>query len=262
MSAAALGDGASRAVRVQKTGELIASYLRAQIVRGELKEGDGLPSEVELMEQFDVSRPTLREAFRILEAESLIAIRRGSRGARVLAPDIGVAARYVGLLLQVSGTTIADVYEARSVIEPPAAGRLARVATAEDVAALRTCVRGIASAIEAAPSLDAGRFAQLTQQFHDLLMQRAGNRTLAIQSAVLSDVVNTHLGLVGRFDEDPATARRAFARTIRSYDKVIDLVETGDPAGAETHWRKHMDEAGRSLLRDGLRGATVVDLFS
>ncbi|HVU71383.1 MAG TPA: FCD domain-containing protein [Mycobacteriales bacterium] len=262
MTTPPLGEGASRAVRVQKTGELIANVLRAQIVRGELKEGDALPSELELMQQFDVSRPTLREAFRILEAESLIAIRRGSRGARVLAPDIGVAARYVGLLLQVSGTTIADVYEARSIIEPPAAGRLARVRTAADVAELRACVRSIADAIDAAPTLDSGRFAQLTQRLHDLLMQRAGNRTLAIQSAVLSDVVNTHLGLVGRFDEDAATARRAFARTIRSYEKLCDLVEAGDAAGAEAHWRKHMEEAGRALLREGLRGATVVDLFS
>jgi len=59
---------------------MIASYLRSRIVRGELAEGDSLPSEVELMHQFDVSRPTLREAFRILETESLIVIRRGSRG--------------------------------------------------------------------------------------------------------------------------------------------------------------------------------------
>jgi len=84
-------------IRPLKTGEMIASYLRGKIVRGELAEGDCLPSEVELMRQFDVSRPTLREAFRILEAESLIGVRRGSRGgAQVLEPDPAVAARHVG----------------------------------------------------------------------------------------------------------------------------------------------------------------------
>jgi GntR family transcriptional regulator, transcriptional repressor for pyruvate dehydrogenase complex len=51
-------------LRPAKTGEMIAAYLRARIVRGELAAGASLPAEVELMRQFDVSRPTLREAFR------------------------------------------------------------------------------------------------------------------------------------------------------------------------------------------------------
>src|SRR5947207_2228594 len=96
-------------VRVPKTAELVAAQLRRQIVRGELKEGDALPPEAALMEQFGVSRPTLREAFRVLESESLISIRRGSRGgARVHTPNGEVAARHAGLLLQVRGTTLGD----------------------------------------------------------------------------------------------------------------------------------------------------------
>ena len=73
-------------VRVPKTAELVASHLRRQIVRGELKEGDALPPESALMEQFGVSRPTLREAFRVLESEALISVRRGARAARVSTP--------------------------------------------------------------------------------------------------------------------------------------------------------------------------------
>ncbi|EIV96383.1 transcriptional regulator, partial [Frankia sp. QA3] len=61
-----------RHVRVPKTAELVAAHLRRQIVRGELHEGDALPPEAVLMEQFGVSRPTLREAFRVLESEALI----------------------------------------------------------------------------------------------------------------------------------------------------------------------------------------------
>src|SRR5882724_6891973 len=121
-------------VRAPKTGELIATRLRRQIVRGELKPGETLPAEGQLMEQYGVSRPTLREAFRILEAETLISVRRGSRGgARVVAPDASVAARYVGLLLQIQGATINDVYEARMISEPPCARLLALHRTDEDL---------------------------------------------------------------------------------------------------------------------------------
>src|SRR5215469_13170744 len=90
-----------RLVRAPKTSELIAAQLRRQIVRGAVKPGEKLPPETRLMEQFGVSRPTIREAFRILETERLITVRPGSRGgAQVVAPDPTVAARYVGLLLQ------------------------------------------------------------------------------------------------------------------------------------------------------------------
>ena len=66
-------------VKVPKTAELVAAQLRRQIVRGDLREGDALPPEATLMEQFAVSRPTLREAFRVLESEALISVRRGAR---------------------------------------------------------------------------------------------------------------------------------------------------------------------------------------
>ena len=67
-------------VKVPKTAELVTAQLRSQIVRGDLREGDALPPEATLMTQFGVSRPTLREAFRVLESEALISVRRGARG--------------------------------------------------------------------------------------------------------------------------------------------------------------------------------------
>src|SRR3954451_21022363 len=127
-----------RVLRAPKTAELIAADLRRQIVRGDLASGATLPSEVQLMEQYGVSRPTLREAFRILESESLIGVRRGSRGgAQVLAPDVAVATRSVGLLLQVHGTTIDDVYQARMICEPACARLLAGRRTEQDLSDLR-----------------------------------------------------------------------------------------------------------------------------
>src|SRR5436309_3200194 len=82
-------------VRVPKSAELVAQALRMRIVRGHLQEGDGLPPENVLMQQFGVSRPTLREAFRILESEQLITIHRGARGGgRVHAPGDDAVARY------------------------------------------------------------------------------------------------------------------------------------------------------------------------
>jgi GntR family transcriptional repressor for pyruvate dehydrogenase complex len=114
-------------IRVPKSGALVASSIRQMIVRGEVDEGDVLPPEGVLTERFDVSRPTLREAFRILESEGLISVRRGSRGgARVHPPSESVAARYAAVVLQSRAETIAGFFRARVIVEAPAASMLAR----------------------------------------------------------------------------------------------------------------------------------------
>lgn len=255
-----------KVMRAPKTAELIASHLRRQIVRGDLKPGETLPPEQQLMEQFSVSRPTLREAFRILEAESLIGVRRGARGgAQVLEPDPMVAARHVGLLLQLQGTTVQDVYEARLVTEPVCAGMLAAVRTDQDLADLRAVQEQLAQLVAGgiAKTPDLSRWSGVTYRFHELILQRCGNKTLAVQGAVLADIVATHLqqsiaqGMSQTEDEQPAR----FQKTIRSYAKLIKLVEARDRDGAEKHWRRHMEVAATYLFMFDQRNKPLVDLF-
>jgi len=79
-------------IRIPKMAELVAKNIRNRILEGDLKEGDSLPPEGKLLDAFNISRPTLREAFRILETEKLISVSRGSRsGATVHTPKIELA---------------------------------------------------------------------------------------------------------------------------------------------------------------------------
>ena len=251
-------------LRPPKTGELIATHLRRQIVRGELRPGETLPAESLLMEQFGVSRPTLREAFRILEAETLISVRRGSRGgARIVAPDASVAARYVGLLLQMQGATINDVYEARMISEPPCARLLAENRTDEDLEKLTQVVDALKAEIAAKKPFipDPYVWSSLTYRFHELILEGCGNKTMAIQGAVLRNIVATHLRTKIAQRDDNDTDER-FQLVIRSYMKLISLVKAGNGAAAEKHWRSHMEAAAVYLLKDDLRTKPVVDLFA
>jgi GntR family transcriptional regulator, transcriptional repressor for pyruvate dehydrogenase complex len=211
------------------------------------------------MAHFSVSRPTLREAFRILEAESLVLVRRGNRGgAEVTVPDLSVAARHVGVLLQLSGTTIADVYEARTVLEPATARILATRRTDQDLADLRGCIEDVRTVI--AEQADPLVWFAVGYRFYDLVVERAGNRTLAIEAGILREVITTHIAVaISRAPEQPRTLQ-GFRKTLRSYTRLVDLIEARDAAGAEEHWRRHMEESAQILLRDA-QMKMVVDLF-
>jgi GntR family transcriptional regulator, transcriptional repressor for pyruvate dehydrogenase complex len=254
-----------RIVRAPKTAELIATQIRGQIVRGELSPGMTLPNEAELMSQFGVSRPTLREAFRILETEALVSVRRGvGGGAQVLEPDIAVGARYVGLLLQLGGATIADVYEARTAVEPICAGMMAKRAKPEDVAALYECITRLQELIAAGTDgiPDQRAWSRATYAFHELVLNGSGNKTLALQGALLQEVVATHYAatLAGRFPEPTRPDR--FKRVILSFRKLAKLIEGHQVEAAQKHWLNHMETASITLLGDDLKNKRVVDLFN
>ena len=264
MNSAIPVDGIHRRVRVPKSAELIADQLRSQIVRGVLKAGDTLPPELVLGKQFGVSRPTLREAFRILETESLILVRRGSRGGvQVVSPDISVAARDVGLLLQMSGTTLADVYEARTALEPSAVRILASKRSKKDVDDLTACVDQLSELVESGvegANLDG--WSEAAYRFHDLIIERADNQTLAILAGVLREVVAGHLSTAVTRTSDRAELVSQFRKTIRAFRKLITLVDEKKTDEAEKYWRMHMQTAGKKVLWGSLATESVVDLFN
>jgi DNA-binding FadR family transcriptional regulator len=244
--------------RVPKAAELVAGDLRRQIIRGELAEGDALPPEAELMQHFGVSRPTLREAFRILESERLISVRRGARGgARVHLPDIGVAAKYAGLMLQVKGATLSDVYAARLIVEPPMAGLLAKRRPKRETVLLREVLAEEEADLGKDPAAMAVHFAR----FHQLIVEGAGNVTLGVLAGMLASIVEKHLVAEITGKRDQAEQVRDNRRAYRAHKRLLELVEAQDAAGAEAFWRKHMEVAGEILLRD-YGATTVVDLFS
>jgi GntR family transcriptional regulator, transcriptional repressor for pyruvate dehydrogenase complex len=243
-------------LRIPKAAELIAAYLRRQIVRHELSEGQELPSEAELMARFDVSRPTLREAYRILESEGLITVRRGARGgARVHMPRADVAAKYAASVLQANRVLLSDVYEARTIIEVPAAAILAERRSPEDIATLRQ-ICAEADAIEGDPV----EYLEAHHRFHNAVSDLAGNQTIALLARMIDailDAADFQLVKARLADESEI---RAGHRAQRTHARFIDLIENGDAAAAEQLWRKHLSEAGRHVTSAG-EAKTTLDVL-
>jgi DNA-binding FadR family transcriptional regulator len=242
-------------VRVPKSAELVATSLRQQIVRGELVEGDGLPSEAVLMGQFGVSRPTLREAFRVLESEQLITVHRGVRGgARVHVPNGDVAARYAALVLQHRGTTLQDVYLARSVIEPACVRILAERRTAKDLKTLKAVLAA------AQANVDAPGVSPEVTQFHQLIVELAGNQTLIVLTGMVQHILE--LAAMNRVTapESAIAGKRALRKGVSVHEQLVALIEQRDADGAEKLWARHLEETASYVLA-GISGKTVLDLL-
>lgn len=247
---------ANTPVRVPKMAELVAAQLRRKIVRGELAEGEALPAETALMAEFAVSRPTLREAFRVLESESLISVRRGARGgARVQVPEGTVAARYAGVVLEYRGTTLKDVYDARTVIEAPCAGLLAQCRTDRDLERLRASVAEAEGLMD-----DPSAFIRAHMEFHALVVELAGNETLSVLNGMVRHIIDqanwSHVDLDAGSPENIRANRRGF----RAHGALVELVAGRRTEAAEELWRLHLQEAEDYLLRSRSM-TTVLDLL-
>lgn len=239
-------------VHAPKLSHLVAERLRAQIADGELTAGDSLPSEAQLLEQFGVSRPTLREALRVLESETLIQLGRGARsGAIVLGPSVEAVARYSGTFLASRGTTIAEIHQVRMLLEPSLAALIAQRCRKEDIKALRACVKAQQDALEAHDYL---AVISGVVEFHDLMVRCSDNGALGLLAGMLHDIsmkVYPQMLVAGSTSERQAVKRRT-EQSAAAHSQLMELIADGKGSKAEEFWRNYMQDTAEFLTRTGL----------
>lgn len=246
-----------QAVHLPKMAEIVAEHLRRQIINGELKEGDPLPPEDQLMGHASVARTTVREALRILESEGLVIVRRGAGGgARIRTPQVANVARYIGLVLQSQGATLEDVYAARILLEAPAAGMLAAQEDREGiVASLRSALEE-----EAHAAGDPVELSRAYGRFHQLIVQLSGSETFSTLTAVSNRIIQVQADRYMKARETDVASNSAQSRAHRAHRRFVELIAAGAAHDAEELWRKHLEAGDAQLLTDP-SAKTVLDLL-
>ena len=248
------GPALAAGVRVPKAAELVAVKIRRQIVNGDLPQGSALPPEAELVARYGVSRPTLREAFRILESERLIVVRRGVKGgALVQTPSTEVAARSAQALLQYRGATLADVHEARIMLEPKAAAILAEQRDPDALAAL-VAAHEAEMAARTEEDLRA-----LGGAFHQAVVEQAGNRTITLLSVMVQRIIDLQTARLQAREAAGKIPRRNRKQGLADHERLIELVRAGAGQEAERFWRAHLERV-RDWLLEGTDAETVLEL--
>jgi DNA-binding FadR family transcriptional regulator len=240
------------AIRAPKLSHRVADALRTRIANGELGPGARLPAEAELLQHFGVSRPTLREALRVVESEGLIRLGRGARsGATVLGVSVDAAARYGELYLATQKTTLGEVHEVRLLLEPSLVASLASRRPAKLVRLLEDCVREQRDALDRADFVAAVRALNV---FHRAMVDASENRALSLLAGIMEGIPAK---VYPRFLQSGDTpAHRAFRErtreSVEAHAELLRIIARGEPRRAESFWRTYMAETASYLEKTGL----------
>jgi GntR family transcriptional regulator, transcriptional repressor for pyruvate dehydrogenase complex len=218
-----------RPVSQGRMSEVIVEQIRLLIRQGKLTPGDRLPAERDLCERFEVSRVTVREALRVLEAAGLIEIRVGARGgAFVTAPSSHRVGEGIADLLSMSSLAPADVTEARMVLELGIIPMVCERAVAEDIADLREICARARNALG-----DDDYQLSLSTEFHVRVAQAAHNGAIellvkSLREAMLMSLAHAHEGTpMGETG-------------VREHIAFVDAIEARDVAKATAIMSEHL----------------------
>ena len=212
-------------VTVGRASAAIAEQIRTAILEGRVRSGERLSPERELAEQFGVSRVTVRDALRILEANGLVEIRVGAAGgAFVRAPTSADVGEGIGNMLMLAAVTPDEIAEARLVLELGTVTLAVERATEEDLAALRDLVDRSREQYDR----------ELAWDFHSRLAVAAHNPAIELLTASFRGPLSMHAVRA----REPS--QWSHEQSIREHADLLRALERRDGARARDVMAKHL----------------------
>ena len=218
--------------RVLRPRQQVEDGLRRAILSGQVQSGDKFPSEAELARQFNVSRPTIREALRTLESEGLVRKVPGAGGGSFIR---SVDHHSLGTMLQESmhnllklGTvTFDEVSVVRQYLEAPSAAFAALNRTEEQLQELRDIVDQ-----QRKSSIDDPEVPRLDALFHGAIGRMSGNRVLAS----FIEALHRESEPVHYLELSPEVGRE----TVLQHKEILRAIASQDADAAESAINEHL----------------------
>lgn len=223
----------------------VADSIKDWVVEQGLMPGDRLPGEAALIERFGMSKGTIREAMRILQAQGLVETKTGPGGGSFVGEVSRERAHaLLGNYFYFRNITIADIYQVRIALEPEMAASLAGRLTPAQFAELAQIMEDYAAPAADAAEERAQHVASL--RFHSRLSDYAENALLGFFIGFLAQIL-TDLTVYKRLYASP---NHALWRRGRQHQlSLLDALRAGDAAKAREVMKSHMEMA-RDLMED------------
>ena len=225
-------------VSVPKSYDVLAAKLRETILKGDVREGESLPTERELVSQTGLSRGSVREALRMLAVEGLVRPRHGRLGGNIVTlPGKESMAHFVNQFVVGRRLSLRTVQESRETIEPTLARFAAERRSLDDVRKLRTLNDELANAVS-----DRAQFAAVNIEWHNAVAAASRNDLLAAFLFSMSFGV----AMSTMADEyDTMEVRKA---AINIHARIADAIEAQSADLAFRRMEKHVS-ATRAVTR-------------
>jgi GntR family transcriptional regulator, transcriptional repressor for pyruvate dehydrogenase complex len=227
---------------IRGASEQVAVLIQHHIQRQGLGPDDFLGREEDLAAEFGVSRPTLREALKLLASGSLIRASKGPGGGIFVArtAEQGISRSIsdsIAMMLETGAVTLGQLLDARLLLELPLVGHAAQRADAALVGRLRAAVE---TEVAAGPD-DMETLAAVDGEIHRAIAAAAGSRIAEALIGWVFDVLQPSLIV---------TLHGAVLRSavVEQHEALLAAMEKGDPARAERAMKDHL-----LYLRDVLR---------
>lgn len=238
----------TRPIKRRKLYQEVMDRLIELIRDQKLMPGDQLPSERQLMDEYGVGRPAVREAFQNLERLGIIEIKHGER-ARITVPSSGFIIDQIGVitnyLLNSSPQHVEHLREARILFEVELARRAALKASDEDIDRVRKRLLDHQAARH-----DLGNFLERDMLFHREIAGIDGNPIYpAVVQAMFEWLHRHHPGLV--------RAPGAEAVTLAEHQRIFEAIAAHDPEAAVTAIRDHLLRANADYRQYEKQAASV-----
>ena len=218
--------------------EHVAQLLLDKIIKADLAPGSTLGTEAELLSQFEVSRPTLRESLRILESNGVLELRPGPGGGIIVTkPSIDILARGLSVFLRLHGIPFMKVVKAREVIEPALAAEAAINGTEADFDEMQASIDRMKEIGKDQPA-----FIAENRAFHTVVARASGNGVMEIFWATISALAaGDQTGL--KFSQGN------MQHIIAAHQAVLDACRARDSALAAERMREHVTELEHLLQK-------------
>jgi DNA-binding FadR family transcriptional regulator len=219
------------AVQTRSAADQIAAQLREALVSGSLRPGDRLEPEPELALKFGVSRATVREAIKMLRTQGMLRTARGAKGGHfVVTPRTHDLAESVGetfgLWFEAGDVSVAEVDEARALVEQACVRLAAERRTPEDIHAMRSILDAQSDA-----QISLAAFLEYDTRFHSAIAQAARNRLLELPMTAIH-LVRPRTNVLLRRHDRPAV--------MAQHRAILEAIERGDPEAAEKALDTHI----------------------
>jgi GntR family transcriptional regulator, transcriptional repressor for pyruvate dehydrogenase complex len=227
--------------RPLKTSERVARDVVHDIIVGQLRPGDRLTSEATMLEQYGVSRESLREGLRLLEVQGLISLRRGPGGGPVVGTvDPAHLGRISTLYYHTAGATYRELFEAWQLAE----ATLAEWAARNRDAALRAAAMKPYMVDEAEPDeRTIEEFVETHARFHGAIASLVENKVLEISLQTMGQIVSHHAAVT----RDPRELRDTIEH---DHHRLAQAISAGHPRRARSLMEEHIAGISRVHFTD------------